>query len=174
MTPVLLLGSSAGVDVTAQVITTIITFLLVMWTLKIMVWKPILTLLDERRHTISNQFYEIDKKMAGAKSLMTDYEERLKRIDDEARERHNKAVDEGRRMAQELIEKARAEAEEITEKAKTAMGLELEKARLELRRDAVELTLAASGKLLAQSLDDDAHRRMVSDFITGLEKRQAS
>jgi len=170
----LFLLAAGGGDILAQVVTTVITFLLVMFTLKAFAWKPILDLLEERRNQISTKFDEIDKKAADANALVKDYEERIRRIDDEARERQNKAIDEGRRMAQELIEKARHDAEEITEKARQNMAMEIEKARLQLRQEAVEMTLVASGKLLKTSLDDSRHRDLVSGFISELENRKAS
>lgn len=170
----MLIGAGAASEIPAQVITTVITFGLVVFVLYKMAWNPILTILDERRNQISSQFDEIDRKIADANSLIKDYEERLRRIDDEARERHNRAVDEGRRIAEQIIAKARTEAEEIAQKTRTAMQVELDQARIELRRDVVELTLAATGKLLAATVDDQQHRQLVGDFIADLEKRRAS
>ncbi|MCB2154675.1 F0F1 ATP synthase subunit B [bacterium] len=174
MNGTLLLAASPMAEIGGQVLTTIVTFLAVLWVLKLLAWKPILELLDQRRETVSSKFEEIDRKMGEANTLIADYEERLKRIDDEARERHNKAVDEGRQMASEIIEKARHEAESITVKAKQAMDMELEKARLELRREVVEMTLTATGKLLSVSVDDAKHRQLVDDFIADMEKRKSS
>ena len=174
MNATLMLAASPLTEIGAQVLTTIITFLIVLWTLKILMWKPIPELLDRRREQVASKFEEIDRKMGEANALIADYEERLKRIDDEARERHNKAVDEGRKMASEIIEKSRHDAEGITTKAKEAMEMELEKARQELRREIVEMTLAATGKLLSISVDDEKHRQLVDGFISDLEKRKSS
>lgn len=174
MNATLLLAATPLSEIGAQVITTIVTFLIVLWTLKILMWKPIPELLDRRREHIASKFEEIDRKMGEANALISDYEERLKRIDDEARERHNRAVDEGRKMATEIIEKARLDAEAITRKAQEAMEMEIEKARQELHRDMVEMTLSATGKLLSISVDDDKHRQLVDGFITDLEKRKSS
>lgn len=173
MNPMLLIGAAGAADIPAQVITTVITFLLVVITLKLMAWKPVLGAIDDRRKQIADNWEEIDRKQAEAEALRKEYEEKLRHIDDEARERLNKAVDEGRRVAEDLIGKARVESEEITRKAREAMDLEIDKARLQLRRDAVELTLAATGKLLDATLDDDRHRQLVDGFLSDLEKREA-
>ncbi len=167
----LLAGASAGSTIAGQVITTVITFLAVLWVLKAFALKPILELLDERKNTVSNEFKELDRKITEADSRLKEYEEKLKHIDEEARERHNQAVDEGRRMAAELIEKARSESEDITEKARQSMRHELEAARIELRREVVEMTLAATGKLLEASMNDERQRQLVDSFISDLEKR---
>jgi F-type H+-transporting ATPase subunit b len=171
MSTLLLLAASAGPTLLAQVVTTVVTFVLVLVVLKVFALGPILKVLDERGTEVSSKFEEIDKRLAEATALQKDYEERLRHIDDEARERQNKAVDEGRRIAQEIVQKARTEAEEIVDKAGMTARMELEKARVELRREVVEMTLFATGKLLDASLDDEKHRNLVDHFVTGLEKR---
>jgi F0F1-type ATP synthase membrane subunit b/b' len=39
----------------------------------------------------------------------------------------------------------------------------------ELRREAVDLSLAAAGRLIRQRLDSDADRKLVSDYLATLE-----
>lgn len=169
-----LLGAAAGPEIGAQLATTVVGFFLVVALLLYVLWKPVLALLDERREAVSSQFGEIDRKLAEANALAKDYEERLKRIDDEARERLNKAVDEGRKLAAELIEKARHDAEDITVKTRQSLALEVETARLALRREAVEMTLSATGKLLSVSMNDERQRSLVDGFISDLEKHGSS
>ena len=169
----LLLGASAASELTAQVITTIITFLLVMWVLTKFGFKPAVEVAEARQKEISQSFENIDKKVADAERRLNEYEEKLKHIDEEARERQNKAIDEGRKMAEEIVSKARKDAEDITTKAKEAMDMEIEKARVQLRQDTVEMTLAATGKLLSAELDDDKHRQLVESFVKELESKPA-
>lgn len=167
-------ASGAGPTMTAQIITVIVAFLIVVWILKALAWKPILLMLDERRERIARSFDEIDRKTADAAALAKEYEERLRRIDDEARDRQNRAIDEGRRTATAIIEKARGEAEEIISKARANLDMEMEKARLQLRTEAVELSLAATGKLLAANMDDERQRQLAREFVEALENRKAS
>ena len=174
MTSLMLLAAAGAAEIPAQVITTLITFTLVVITLTFLAWKPILAMLDERRNQIANRFDEIDRRMAESERLQKELNDRLAHIDDEARERLNQAIDEGRKVANEIIEKARAESEEIKEKAEANIRIEIDKARVELRQEVVEMTLAATGKLLQAELDDQRHRELVSGFITELEKRPAS
>ncbi|MBX3730300.1 MAG: F0F1 ATP synthase subunit B [Candidatus Sumerlaeia bacterium] len=173
MSPILLVGAAGELDIAAQVITTVVTFLLVVLTLKMLAWKPALSAIDERRRQVAEQWAEIDSEKARAEALRKEYEEKLRHIDDERREILNKAVDEGNRLSESLVAKARAEAEEIAEKSRLALELEVDKARLQLRREVVELSLAATGKLLDVTLDDPRHRQLVESFVTDLQKREA-
>ena len=172
--PILLLGASAASELGAQVATVVISFAIVVAILYAVAWKPVLKLLDDRRAEIEKTFDDIDRKTAETTAKLKDYEERLRRIDDEARERLNKAVDEGRRMAAELIDKARADADDIAEKARAAMALEIESARITLRRDAAEMALAAAGKLLETEMDDQRHRALVDNFLAEAQRANLS
>jgi len=170
----LILGASAAPELLAQVVTIVITFLLTVAILYALAWKPILALLDARKAEVIRSFDEIDRKIADADALINDYEERIRRIDEEARERMNKAIDEGRRVATDIVDKARAESDEILQKAQRTMEMELAQARIQLRRDVVEMTLEATGKLLAVEVDDDRHRQLVDGFISDVEARRRS
>lgn len=174
MNLILVVAAAPLTEIGAQVLTTIITFLLVLWTLKKLAWGPITEMLDERRNQVTGQFDEIDRKMAEANALIADYERRIRNIDDEGRQRMNRVLEEARSMSAQITERARQEAQEINRKAREAMELELSKARVELRREVVEMTLEATGKLLSVSLDDERHRQLIAEFIDDLEKRETS
>jgi F-type H+-transporting ATPase subunit b len=170
---VLTVAGAAAMTLTGQVLTTVITFFLVLIVLKVYAWKPITELLDERSKTIAGEMSDLERKLADADARLREYEEKLRHIDDEARERHNKAVEEGRRMAAEVIDKARSEAEQITDKAREAMQHELEQARITLRNDAVDLAVNATEKLLAANLDDKRQRELAENFVAELSSRGA-
>lgn len=171
MSSIFMLAASTGQTITAQVVTNIIAFFVVLFILNKFAVKPILALLDERKETVSNEFSSIERKQAELDSRLKDYEERLRLIDNEARERTNKAIDEGKRAATEIVAEARRQSEELKSKAVSDIRMEMEKARVELRNDIVRLTLGATEKLLQTELNDDRHKQLVGGFISELENR---
>ena len=62
-------------------------------------------------------------------------------------------------------EKTRAEAEELLARARREIGAEKDRASAELRREAVDLALAAAGKLIGQRLESDADKKIVTDYL---------
>ncbi|MDX2176168.1 MAG: F0F1 ATP synthase subunit B [Candidatus Sumerlaeia bacterium] len=169
-TPIILLGAAAG-TLTAQVVTTVIAFLMVLFVLKKFAWGPILAHLDERRDAISKQFDDLDARHKQLDGQIRDYEARLKQIDEEARQRINTAVDEGRRVAAEIEAKAKADAEAALERAKQAIRIETDKARVELRNEMVAIVIGATEKLVRQQCDGDAQRRLVQNFIAEMQDK---
>lgn len=157
-----------------EVLTNIIAFVIFYWVLKRFAWGPITDVLSERQKRIEQGFDDIRRKQDSAVALEHQLDERLRNIETEARARIQEAVAEGRRLAAEITEHAHEEATQITERAKRAVELEVAKARLELRNEIVNMTIAASERLMRQRLDGDEQRRLVGSFIEDLERQSQS
>ena len=74
----------------------------------------------------------------------------------------------GSRLQKEIEGKAREEGEAILTRAKAEIEREKDAAVDVLRRESVDLALAAASKLLHQKLDGDQDRKLVMDFVDGL------
>jgi F-type H+-transporting ATPase subunit b len=70
-----------------------------------------------------------------------------------------------------LLAKTREEQELLLERARREIEGEKEKAILALRREAVDLSIAAASKLVESNLDSDANRRLVLEYLASLEQR---
>jgi F-type H+-transporting ATPase subunit b len=81
-----------------------------------------------------------------------------------------KAVAQKEREA--LLAKAREEYEALLARARKDIGAEKEKAIQELRREAVELSIAAASRVIEANLDTEANRRLVAEFLESLEKEK--
>jgi F-type H+-transporting ATPase subunit b len=133
-----------------------------MWKL---VYGPITRLLEERDK-------KVEDAIAAAEVARKEAEQRMA----EARAELDKARAEGKRMVEEAVGRAERQAQaalraadergkQELQKAREAIAAEKQKALLEIRQYAVELTIAATQKLLQQDVNDEAHRRMVRDFV---------
>src|SRR6266508_407495 len=100
-------------------------------------------------------------------------------------EEHKRTIAGARAEAQEMIAKARAVAEkeratllaqareqyeQLLERARKEIDAEKEKAILELRREAVDLSIAAASRLIEANLDSEANRRLVMEYLASLEQ----
>jgi len=71
----------------------------------------------------------------------------------------------GERIRSELLERARAEQEELLARTRQELEREREVAIAALRREAVDLSIAAASKLVEQRLGSEEDRALVRDFI---------
>jgi len=149
----------------AMIVTQMLAFLILYLILKRFAFGPVLKAMDARRDRIAADFKEIDDRKEEVQKLMDDYEQRIATIEDEARARRRDAVQEGQRLAEQLKEDAHKEAEGLIDKARDLIETETAQASAELRDQIVELTIAAVEKVIRERLDDESHRRLISQFI---------
>ena len=152
-----------------EILTQALGFLLLVFVLKRVFWKPVLASLEARRSGIEGSFRKIEESKKEIEALRISYEAHLQRIEEEARAKLQVAIDEGRRIAREVQEKAREEAKLALTRTKEDLTLEIAKARVELRREIADLSLRAAEKLLHEEMTDAKHREKILDLIDELE-----
>jgi F-type H+-transporting ATPase subunit b len=150
------------------VLTTIIGFLVVVAILKKYAWGPVLDLLDERRETIRKDFADAKTARTDAEEIKQDFELKIGEIKVIERERIQEAAKAGENLADRIKTEAQDKAEATLTKARTDIEVESQKAQVELRDSVVELAIGAAEKLLNEKLDDETHRRLISEYIDNL------
>jgi F-type H+-transporting ATPase subunit b len=148
-----------------QIITQIIGFLIAVVILKKFAWKPLLSMLEERRNKIKSEFAAIDEERKKTEKLSADYQSKLKDIDSLARVKIQEAAQEGQIMANQIKEIARNEAKEIVTKAREDIGRDVEKAKVQLRDDIVNMTIQLTGKLIGEKLDAVKDQELVARLV---------
>lgn len=145
---------------------TIVIFLLALVPMWKFVFGPITKALDERDR-------KVDDAIAAAEQARREAEEQtqktlaeLESARREARETVATATARAERQAQEELAKARAEAERQLQQARQEIDAEKTRALEEIRREVVDLAIGSAGKILQRDIDDDAHRKLVDDFLT--------
>ncbi len=151
-----------------EIVTHIIGFVIALWILRRYAWTPILSMLEERRNCIQEEMDNTAADRREAADTLAGYQEKMKDIDSEARTKIQEAVREGQAVAAEVKDSARKEAQTFLDRAKEEIDREKAKAKIELRRDVVDLSLRAAEKLLGETLDEEKNRRLVDAFIEDL------
>ena len=156
-----------------QVLSQAISFIVLLMLLRRFAWRPLLTILDERRRHIETTLQDVASKKTELERLQADYAQRLAKIDDEARVKIQQAVLEGKRIAIEVQEEARAQAQAILAKSKETVELELAKAKVTLRDQLADMTVEAVERILRQKLDAKSDRALVESALDELERGRA-
>ena len=68
-----------------------------------------------------------------------------------------------------MLERARREQEDLLDRARREIAAERDKALAALRREAVDLSLAAAAKLVGQRMDSETDRRLVTEYLDSVE-----
>ncbi|PYP70891.1 MAG: ATP synthase F0 subunit B [Gemmatimonadetes bacterium] len=165
-------GAGGGGPLTVDgglVIWTLVVFGLLLYVLKRNAWPVLLAAVREREQKLERQLAEAEKNRAEAAALLEEHKRLLAAAKGEAQEILNKAKTVAEKERATLLAKAREEYERLLARARKEIDEEKEKALLALRQEAVDLSIAAAAKLLDANLDTEANRRLVTEYLAGLE-----
>lgn len=155
---------------TNEIFAQVVSFLLLLFFLRVFAWKRVLNLLDQRRQRIASEFKGIEESRAEIEKLKAAYDEKFRLVEDEAKLRIQKAVLEGQAEAGQIKAIAEKEAQKIIDSAKNNIKYEILKARQDLRDEIVDLVIDATEEVLVERVTDKEDRKIVEDFIAKVDK----
>jgi F-type H+-transporting ATPase subunit b len=144
---------------------TVIIFLALLVILGKYAWGPILAAASTREERIQKALDEAAARQAEAAALLEQHRAQLADARRQVQEMVAEGKTAGERLRKDIEEKARAEAQSTIERARREITREKDAALDELRRESVELALAAAGKLLERKLDAKSDRDLVLSYI---------
>ncbi len=155
----------------AQILTTLLAFIIFAIIAKKLFWGPMLETIEQRQAKIKGEFDKIDAMQRQVDQLQADYSKRMSDIEAEARLKLQEAMAQGKQIAEQVAEQARKDAEETRTKATQSLAIELDKAKAELRQDVVRMTLAATEKIIHQNMNEPRQQELVNNFVEELSRR---
>jgi F-type H+-transporting ATPase subunit b len=159
-------GIPLDIGITVSVIG---VFLILIPVLNTYYFKPLSDAINERTHALESTFGEAESLRAEMTKMRNDYEQRLVATEAEARSQIQAQIKEAQNLRQTLMSEASAKADEMVKRAQQEIEAEKQKVLGQLRTEVVTLTLAASEKILGESMDSDKNRRLVAEFIDKVE-----
>ena len=153
-----------GID--PKVMAAQITGFVLLWiVLAKFLFRPVLALLNTRQQEVKSLYDSAEGERAKAEEFRADYEKRLAGIETEARARIQAAIKEAQGAKNEILADAKSRSEEVLRRGQEDLAREREKVLAQLREETVNISLAAAGRVIEESLDEARHRKLVSDFI---------
>lgn len=143
----------------------VINFFIVLFALRLFLYKPVLGMLDRRAQRVREGLEAADQSKEQAAKGEQDVAAQL----DQARGQGQTLVSQAQETAARIQEEARAQAqrdaETLLERARSEIQLERDQAIAELRREFADLTVSAAEKVIGQSLDRQAHQRLIDEVL---------
>lgn len=146
----------------------LVVFISVLLVLRRFAWKPILLVLSERESMIRDALAEAPQRRLEAERLLARQRELVVETSNQAREILAESRDAAERFRNEMEAKAREEREATLAMARAVIRREKEGALDVLRRESVELALAATSEFLRRKLDGDRDRRFAMEYLRGV------
>lgn len=133
-------------------------------------FKPMLASLQERENSISTAISEAEKINADARALLQSSQEKMASVQAEMMD----AIKHGKEQAEQIVRRAQDEADRVkkarVEDAIREINREKENAMLSLRSEVAALVVAATGKILKETLDSKQHSAIAERYIEQISK----
>lgn len=158
------------IDINATLLVQMLNFFILVALLRAFAYKPLAKALEARSEKIASSLQKADEDQAKAAALVKEYEGQLSA----ARVKAQEIVDMASKRAEEdrlmSVEATKKEIEQMKKAAEAQIAFEKEQAARAMKGEMVTLSLAAASKLLGKTIDSEADRSLVEEFIGSLDK----
>ena len=158
-----------GINIT-WLLAQIVNFGLLLFILWRFAYKPVLKMLSDRKQKIQDSLEYAEKVKREAADQQKEFDRKLEEARRQAQSAAAAAAQVGEKEREVIVAQAREEARKLIDQAKGQIEYERKQMMSELREEVVRLSLLAAQQVVSQSLDDQAHRRLVSDFLAQTDK----
>ena len=130
----------------------IITFLVLVYILNILLYKPILSIIERRKKQLDELENEIKLFNESVDKRAAEYEEKLKLAKSSASELKKEVIKEGSDQAKKIIDAVRNEIPLLTQEFEQKMDKEIQAARQILDSQSRKLSLEIAQKVMGRSV----------------------
>ena len=163
-------GGGGLISLDKSLVIQAINFGLLLFILIKLLYKPLITKMNERTEAIRSSLEEAKAARADAERERAEHAAKLQASLAEAQSIRATALKEAAEEQRRLVEGARAEAARLVEAARNEMAQDVRRARQELRQEVADLATSVAERLIRKSLRDEDHRRIVDDAINRVER----
>lgn len=151
---------------------TFITFGFLLIVLKMVAWKPILTMLEEREKSVREALEGAEKARQEVADLSRKNQEMLDGVRRQADEILGRGRIEVDRVRTEILEKTKKEAENILADGRKQMEREYRAALKEIRAGVADLAIGAARSILVTGINEDKQRQLVEEYLNSLPETE--
>ena len=148
-----------------QLIAQIVNFFVLLVILRLVAYKPILRMLDERKQKIAEGLNAAEIARAEAASAQANIQAQLDVARKEGQEIVANAQNIATRIQADAREQSTKDREASLERARSEIQMERDRAIADLRGEFADITVKAAEKVINQSLDRQAHQRVIDETL---------
>jgi F-type H+-transporting ATPase subunit b len=149
----------------ATMITSVVTFLILLVILTKFAWKPILNGLQKREETIRKAVDDAQKASEEAQALLRQYEQKLDSATDEARKISEQAQKNAELVKQKIEDDAQTTAKATLERSVKEIEQAKQTAIDEILHDVTALATEAASRIIKKELTPADNAALVDDLV---------
>lgn len=164
-------GNGGLLDVNpGLMIWTVITFIILLFVLKRVAWKPILTALDKRENDIKESLTQAEKAKNEAKMILEENQANLAKAEEESRKIIEQSRTYAESLKEQLMRESKEQAKKIVDDASSEIQRNKDAAFEELKGQIAEIAVGAAEKIIRDTLDAQKSKQVIDKYLNDVTK----
>lgn len=155
---------------TGTIFWTVITFVILLFILSKLAWKPILKTLADRENRIKSALYQAEHDQKEAEKFLQEQKALINQAKKDSIKIINESKQAADRTQKEIVEQARLESERLLERAKQEIELGKDAAIADIKKYAVDISLIAAQKVVGETLSEQQQVNLIKKYVNELSQ----
>ena len=143
----------------------VVNFIILFVGLSIVLYKPVLKMLDERQAKIRDSMEQAERIKQETEHSEEEIKTQIEKARKEGQAVIAQATQIGERLKEEAKDSARQETESLIAKARTEIQRERDKTIEELRAEFADIAILAAEKVIKETVDKKKHRKLIDEVL---------
>ena len=150
----------------------LVNFILLAVLLYLVLYKPVLRMLNERKERIARSMADVDAAREAAAKAQLEYDRKVAEAQRKAQEIIAAAAQTGEKAKADIVADAHREADRIKQDAIADAEQQKVRALADVQSQIAGLSMMATERVLGQAMDEKTQRQLISSFLADLGKAQ--
>jgi F-type H+-transporting ATPase subunit b len=158
---------SLGINL-SLLVSQLVNFTLLAVLLYLLLYKPVLNMLAQRKQRIAASMADVDAARAAAAKAQQEYDRKVTEAQRKAQEIIAQAAQASEKVGADIKAEAQREADTIRQRAREEAAQEKAHILAEVQSQIASLSMAATERVLGQAVDEATQRKLIGSFIANL------
>ena len=156
--------ASLGINLPLLVVF-VVNFIVLLVMLRLFLYKPVMKVLDERAKKTRDAMELAEATKKEYEQAKGEVQKQIEKGRQEAQIIITQAMQVGERLKGESREEAAKQAQVMIDRARSELEAERDKIVGDLRREFVDISIAAAEKVIRETLDKEKHRKLIEETL---------
>jgi len=156
--------ASLGINLPLLVVF-IVNFIVLLVLLRLFLYKPVMKMLDERAQRTKDAMELAEATKKEYEQAKGEVQKQIEKGRQEAQAIITQAMQVGERLKEESRQEAAKQAQVIVDRTRSELEAERDKIVGDLRREFVDISIAAAEKVIKETLDKGKHRKLIEETL---------
>ena len=156
--------ASLGINLPLLVVF-IVNFIVLLVLLRLFLYKPVMKVLDERAQRTKDAMELAEATKKEYEQAKGEVQKQIEKGRQEAQAIITQAMQVGERLKEESRQETAKQTQVMIDRARSELEAERDKIVGDLRREFVDISIAAAEKVIKETLDKEKHRKLIEETL---------